>query len=221
MTGDGPTLDAGVGFALKVPPAWFEIDLRPGSRVDWARDRAAQLTREIRELRPYRAELARLLCGQAETAWGSGAVYCAAMAEPVVDGVLPAAVTVSFLPGPLGLRGDESDRVSALLPMLQEKRPRHAGDTWTRVDVLDLPDIGPAVRTRGVVDVEPEPGRRLRVADHQTFVPVPGVNRVVVVSFSSPAVAVAEGLHQLFDVIAGTLRLFPAGDVETVDAPRA
>ncbi len=128
-----------------------------------------------------------------------------------MDGVLPASITVFLLPGPLNARSDEPDRIAALLPLLQPKDAVDADDTWTRVTNLELEGCGPAVRTYGVEDLEPEPGKKVRVVQMQTFVPIPRVNRVVLVSCSSPAVAVAEGLFDLFDALTGTLRLQESG----------
>jgi hypothetical protein len=196
-----------VGFTLRVPPNWFELDVHPATRDESARKLARERTSEVPELREHRAEITKLLREQAASAWDAGAVYCAGMVEPVADGVLPATVTVFMLPGPLGASSDEPDRLTALLPALTPKEATGEDDPWTRVQTLTLEGCGPAARSYGVEDVEPEPGRKLRVAQMQTFIPIPNVNRVLLVSCSSPAYAVAEGLFDLFDALTGTLRL--------------
>lgn len=203
----GPALDASLGFSLRVPPNWFELDVHPATRNESARELVRARVADVPELRGRRGEITRVLQEHAAAAWDAGAVYCAAMAEAVLDGVLPASVTVFMLPGPLDARSDEPDRISALLPMLQPKDPKDDEDSWTRLQNLELAGCGPAVRTYGIEDVEPEPGKKVRVVQMQTFIPVPDVNRVVLVSCSSPAVAVAEGLFELFDALTGTLRL--------------
>lgn len=187
--------------------------MHPGTRDASIRELVRTRIAEVPELQARRSEITRLLREQAGAAWDAGAVYCAAMAEAVVDGVLPASVTVFLLPGPLGARSDEPDRISALLPLLQPKEAADGDDTWTRVENLELEGCGAAVRTFGVEELEPEPGKKVRVAQMQTFIPVPRVNRVVLVSCSSPAVAVAEGLFELFDALTGTLRLIDTGEV--------
>ncbi|MBS2535788.1 hypothetical protein KGQ20_23785 [Catenulispora sp. NF23] len=159
------------------------------------------------ELQTRRSEITKLLRDQAAAAWDAGAVYCAGMIEPVLDGVLPATVTVFLLPGPLGANSDEPDRIEALLPALTPKEARDENDTWTRVQALTIEGCGQAARSYGVEDVEPEPGKPIRVAQMQTFIPIPRVNRVLLVSCSSPAIALAEGLFDLFDALTGTLRL--------------
>lgn len=206
MTG-GPALGAGVGFSLRVPPNWFELDVHPASRDASARELVRERVAQVPELESRRGEITKVLRDQAASAWDAGAVYCAGMVEPVADGVLPASVTVFLLPGPLGASSDEPDRLTALLPALTSKDAKDENDTWTRVQTLTLEGCGPAARTYGIEDVEPEPGKPLRVAQMQTFIPIPNVNRVLLVSCSSPAVAVAEGLFDLFDALTGTVRL--------------
>jgi hypothetical protein len=206
MTGS-PALAAGVGFSLRVPPNWFELDVHPATREASIRELVRRRLAQVPELQERRREITKLLRDQAAAAWDAGAVYCAGMAEAVEDGVLPASMTVFMLPGPLGASSDEPDRTAALLPMLTPKDAKDENDTWTRVKVFELEGCGRAVRTYGIEDLEPEPGKSIRTASMRTFVPIPDVNRVLLVSCSSPAFAVAEGLFDLFDALTGTLRL--------------
>jgi hypothetical protein len=203
----GPALDANVHFSLRVPPNWFELDVHPATREASIRGLVRERIAQVPELQERRGEITKLLRDQATAAWEAGAVYCAGMAEPVLDGVLPATVTVFLLPGPLGANSDEPDRTEALLPMLTPKDAKDDNDTWTRVQAYELEGCGRAARSYGIEDLEPEPGKSIRVAQMQTFVPIPDVNRVLLVSCSSPATAVAEGLFDLFDALTGTLRL--------------
>lgn len=202
----GPALTAGVGFSLRVPPNWFELDVHPATRDASARALVRERTAKVPELQPHRVEITRLLREQAASAWDAGAVYCAGMAEPVSDGVLPASVTVFLLPGPLGADSDEPDRITPLLPALTPKDAADDNDTWTRVQTLTIEGCGEAARSYGVEDLEPEPGQAIRVVQMQTFIPIPRVNRVLLVSCSSPAIALAEGLFDLFDAVTGTVR---------------
>jgi hypothetical protein len=203
----GPALDANVGFTLRVPPNWFELDVHPATRDASARELVRDRIAQVPELQARRTEITKLLREQAAAAWDAGAVYCAGMVEPVMDGVLPATVTVFLLPGPLGANSDEPDRITALLPALNPKEAKDENDTWTRVQMLELEGCGQAARSYGIEDIEPEPGKPIRVAQMLTFIPIPRVNRVLLVSCSSPAVAVAEGLFDLFDALTGTVRL--------------
>jgi hypothetical protein len=217
--GSGPRLDSGFGYALSVPGSWFEVDVRPATRAASAADLVHRRLTDLPELRERRADIVRLLRNQAAAAWDAGAVYCAVMAEPVADGLLPACVTVSFLPGPADANSDAEDRLPSLMSTFRQKTARHDGDPWTNVTTVDLPRAGTAARTYGVEDVEdPDSGsgghggpvRSVRVVTMQTYVPVPDVNRVAVVTCSSPAVEVAPALLDVFDAITGTFRMFPA-----------
>lgn len=224
--GDGPRLDSGYGYAIRVPGSWFEVDVRPATRAASAADLVGRRITDLPELRERRADIVRLVRKQAAAAWDAGAVYCAVMAEPVADGLLPACVTVSFLPGPADASSDAPDRLSPLMSTLSAKAARREGDPWTKVTTVDLPEAGAAARSFGVEDVEdPDsgagrgPARSVRVVTMQTYVPIPDVNRVAVVTCSSPAVEVAPALLDVFDAITGTLRLLRGADL--VAAPGA
>jgi hypothetical protein len=214
--GQGPRLDVGVGYTIRVPGSWFEVDVRPATRAASAADLVNARITQLPELRERRADIVRLIRRQAADAWDSGAVYCAVMAEPVADGLLPASITVSFVAGPADARSDAEDRLGPLLAPLTPRPPKGEDDPWTEVATLELPEAGPAARSYGVEDVEDGQGRAVRVVTMQTFVPLRDVNRVAIVSCSSPAVEVAPALLDVFDAISSTFRLFRAADlVET------
>lgn len=208
--GTGPILDSGLGFSLRVPDSWSEIDLHPASR-DAAN---AALVRErvagVPELADHRGTVIRLFRQFAREAWQSGAVYCAAMAEPAEGGIVSAVVTMSFLRGPPDADSDDPRQIGRLLEPFETKPPSSPDDTWTEVITTELANGSRAGRVCAVEDVEIEPPHVARVVSMQTFVPVPHVNRVVLVSCASPAWGLAVALLDLFDAITGTLRLFPA-----------
>lgn len=217
-TGGGPRLDTGAGYSLRVPGSWFEVDVRPASRAASAAELVNRRITDLPELRERRADIVRLVRKQAAAAWDAGAVYCAVMAEPVADGLLPACVTVSFLPGPVDASSEAEDRLSPLMSTLKTRVATREGDSWTEVTTVELPEAGTAARSFGVEDVEdPEGGpglvRSVRVVTMQTYVPLPDVNRVAVVTCSSPAVEVAPALLDVFDAITGTFRLLRAADL--------
>jgi len=85
-------------------------------------------------------------------------------------------------------------------------------DVFTSVTTVEIPEVGACARSYGVEDVQVDSGF-IRTAFMQTFVPVPGVNKVFIVSASSPVVALAAELHDLFDAVTGTFRLV---DLEAV-----
>jgi hypothetical protein len=202
-------MDAGLGFSLRAPESWFEIDLHPASRESFIAALVRERVEGVPELAGHRGTITRLFRQFARSAWDSGAAYCAAMAEPAEDGIVPATVTVSILRGPLDADSDDPDRIGPLLEPFAPKQPSSPGDTWTEILTTELADGSRAGRVCAVEDVEIEPPHLIRVVSMQTFVPVPHVNRVVLVSCASPAWGLAVALLDLFDAITGTLRLFP------------
>jgi hypothetical protein len=211
----GPKFDSGAAFSIRVPETWFEVDVRPATRDGAASELVRERITDLPELRERRADVVRLIRRQAARAWDAGAVYCAVMAEPVADGLLPGCVTVSFTAGPPDAAGDAADRTSPLLAPLAVKKARDEHDTWTEVTTVDLPHAGTAARSFGVEDVADEgaAGRPVRVVTMQTFVPLRGVNRVAIVSCGSPAVEVAPALLDVFDAVTSTFALHRTADL--------
>jgi hypothetical protein len=216
----GSALDQGGGFALAVPRDWYELELRPDVREGAIRALVDEQTRAVPDLREHRSAISGFLLKQAAQAWNAGAVYSASMMEPTEDGPVTANITVSFVPGPLTLDSDEPDRAAALLDMLEEKQARSEDDTWTRLTVVDLPGAGSVARTYGVEDVElPEQAGWLRVVSMLTMVPVPGANRIAMVTCTSPVLGLAEPLLDLFDAITGTFELLADEPVDDEGHP--
>jgi hypothetical protein len=202
----GPPRDP-LGFSIAVPDSWFELDLHVATREASIAALVDDRVSPVPELREHRGTITRMLRRQARTAADGGAVYCACMVEPTEDGPLPASLTVTFVPGPLAV-GDDADRFASLVDSLRTKNPKDGDDTWSRVTTVDLPELGPCARQYGVEDVDlPDGAGWLRVVMMQTFVVLPGRNRVVVVSASSPVLPLADAWFDVFDAITGTLRL--------------
>lgn len=209
---------AGVGFALTVPASWYEIELRPGLREPAIRSLVDARVRDVPQLRDHRSAIAKLLRAVAGQAWDSGARYAAGLVEPTADGPLTASVTVTTLPAPPhgpGHHPDDGDSLTVLLDRLTV-RPLPPGSdpttrAWTEVGTVDLGETGQAARVHGVEDVDAPGGAGpVRVALMQTFVPVLGRNAVLLISCSSPVVALAETWFDLFDAITGTFRVVEA-----------
>jgi len=207
----GPALrdDAPVGFALTVPQSWFELDLRPATRDASIRTLVEERVRDQPELVQHRSTIVSLLRRQARQAWDAGALYCACLVEPTDEGPITGAVTVSVVDGPP--QGANSERLTPLLERLTPKQPSGPDDTWTRVEVVSVEGAGDAARTAGVEDVDlPEGTGWIRTVLMQTFVPVPGERRVVLLTCSSPVLPLADVLLDLFDAVSSSLRLLAA-----------
>lgn len=192
---------APTGFALSVPPSWYEVDLHPqtrnGSITSLVRDRVT----EVPALEPHRLALTHALRAAARTAHSHGAVYCGVLAEGFDAALLTATMTVSVVAAP--------GEVAAVGKHLRAIPERGADKPWRVVEDVELPHIGRVTRTRGVEDVPmPDGAGWVRTALLQTFVPFPGAGqaRVALVTGSSPALPLAAEMHDLFDAVTTTFR---------------
>jgi hypothetical protein len=211
-----PALDGG-GFAITVPPSWFELDLAPATRDSAIGALVDERVRDSPELREHRSEISRILRQQAREAWDAGARFCACMVEPTDEGPITASVTVSVVPGPLGVAPGGQEHLDALLAPLQPKAAKDEDDTWREVRVIEVPGTPGAARAWGVEDVDlPEDAGWVRVVQLLQLVPVPGSDRVVLLACSSPVLVLADVLIDLFHAVADTLsvvRAVPAQEV--------
>jgi hypothetical protein len=200
-----------MGFALRVPSSWFELDLVPSTRNASINSLVEERLKGVPEMLPHRATIVRLLRGAARDAWASGARYCACLVDPTDEGPVSASVTVSVVTGPLGVRPGDPAYAEALRAPLHPKLATSAEDTWRDVAAVDVPGATRGVRAWGVVDVEiPEDAGWVRVVQMLQFAPVPDANRVVLVTCTSPVLSLTEALLDVFDAICGTLRLVRA-----------
>ena len=196
-------LDGRLGFTLTVPESWFEIDVEPATRDESIRRLVEDRVRGNETMWAVRHEITGLLRQQARQAWEAGATYAASMAVPTDDGPITASVVVSLVRGPVGGRADD---VAALVAERLAVVPRTDDGRFTSVSTVDLPTVGVCARSFGVEDVPLDRGF-VRTVFMQTFAPVPHLNKLFLVSASSPVVALAEDLLDLFDAVTGTFRL--------------
>ena len=200
--------DAGTGFSVSVPPTWFELELAPATRDSALARLVAERVRDSPELREHRSTITRLLRQQAREAWEAGARFCACLVEPTEDGPVTASATVSVVAGPLGLPPGEQSYLDALMAPLATKQAVGEDDTWRSVTSVVLPGGLTGARTWGVEDVDlPQDAGWVRVVQLLQLVPVPGVNRVVLLTCSSPVLPLAEPLLDLVAAVADTLRV--------------
>jgi hypothetical protein len=200
----GPQLPDGVGFALAVPPSWWELDVDPATRESGLQRLLEEQVRDVPELREHRTALARLLCEQADAAWSAGASYCASMVEPTEDGPITASVAVLVVPAPTSALGGS---VEALLAPLTPIPATGPDDPWRTVEIVEVPGAGRAGRSFGVHDVDlPDAAGQVRMVSLQTLVPLPGA-RVLLLICSSPVLPLAEELLELFEAISSTLEV--------------
>jgi hypothetical protein len=202
MTASGA---APIGFTLRVPPRWYEFDVWRATR---SRELARLVDARIAEqpaLAARRAGVLRFLRDVAGDAERHGAVYCAAMAEPVQGGGhLLASCTVLQTPGP----ADRAERtVESIAAGITAVAGSPESSAWRGVQLLSLA-AGPAVRVREVATVDTGGAVPQCVAMH-TLLPHPDGGGVVDVVLASPQVHLAEAMLDVFDAISGTFAWLP------------
>ena len=205
MTGPAVAgLEGRLGFTITVPDTWFELDVAPATRDESIRRLVEERVRGHHEMWQARHGITKILREEARKAYDAGATYAACMAMPAEEGAVTASVVVSLVRGPVGATSD-GDPVGSLVDRLVPVPPTDDG-RFTSVTTVELDDAGTAARSYGVEDVPVDSGY-VRTVFMQTMVPVPRMNKVFLVSASSPVVPLAAELHDLFDAVTGTFRL--------------
>ncbi len=194
------------GFTLRVPPSWFEIDVWRATRTGDVRRLVDARVAADPGLAGHRGVLIRLLREVAERAERQGAVFCAAMADPVAGGTLAATLLVFHSEGS---PDPAANTVEAIAGQIYARAP-HAGSA-RHVELVELA-AGRAVRVHGVEDADLGDGARLPCVVGQTLLPVPGGAGVVSVVLSSPQVELAEPMLELFTAITSTFAWSPVAD---------
>lgn len=197
--------EASLGLRLKTPGPWMDLDLRPGS-VGAAIQQV--IAKREREKAP---ELTALLETAAQDATLRGGLFASLFSEALAGQAVSASLIVSVVDADSEIESalDSADEGALRLALVQGLTAELSGDGIdTQVRVLEA---GPAarVRTRLPVDGSPRaPGtaHATEVDSLQYFVPFPDGNRLAVLSFSTPNVALADAFAEVFDAIAGTLR---------------
>lgn len=213
MTGPAVAgLEGRWGFAVTVPDSWYEIDLEPATRDESIRRMVEERARGNDTMWQARHGTTRVLQQQARAAWEAGAAYAAGFAMPTDDGPITGAVTVSLVRGPVGAR-EEADPVAQLLERLEPVAPTDDG-RFTRVTAVRLDGAGECARSYGIEDTAIDEGY-VRTVFMQTMVPMPTMNKVFLVSCSSPVVPLAAELHDLFDAVTGSFRLVSLTEGDT------
>jgi len=198
------------GFRLRLPEHWFDVSIADeasenavAARV-WRRCGAAGLDDR------RSGELTESVRRSVRHARRSGALQAGGTFELYEDGPLIATVVVSALRPPA-----TGDVFSALLSIPESAV---ASGTWHRVSTVRLPEVGTAGRVHGVQDVTLD-GHTMRCVFAHTVVRIPGSADVLVVTGSSPNLAEADELFELFATITATLRFTTgAGDAGAGDA---
>ena len=190
-----------VGFTLRLPESWLEFDIWRATRTkDLPRLLDARIEQDP-ELTRHRGVLLKALRQAATDAERQGAVFCAAMLDPVEDaGMLVATVMVFHTDGAADPANNAPEVIASQVSAVSQA---DGAPQWRRVAMVEIP-AGRAVRVQGVETVALG-ARALDCVVMQTLVPVPEGRGVLNVVLTSPQVELTESLLDLFDAISSTL----------------
>jgi hypothetical protein len=190
-----------LGYTITVPGSWFELDVEPATRDEAIRRLVEERVRGNDAMWAQRHAIQKLLGEQARAAYESGATYCASFSIPTDEGPITGTVMVSLVMDPA------YDETSVLDDVLRSV-PRVGGDLdpWTEVGVVNVDGVE-CMRSRGIEDAPVGDGHFVRNVSMLTVVPVPDHRRMFLVACSSPVVAMAEELLDLFDAVTDTFRV--------------
>ncbi|MFI0905589.1 hypothetical protein ACH4TE_18905 [Streptomyces sioyaensis] len=199
-----------IGVHLLVPKAWQEFDTHSDTADQSIREIVAERIKERPDLAEHKGTLRKLLKNSAGLARENNVVYSGAMMEVIDGDTMTASLTVSVSQaeneqtGEVAQTGLETLH-SAMNPIAPGSRPT---DPWRKVSLVELDDGVRAVRSEGIEDVElPDDRGSYRAVTMQTFVPYPGNDpKVAVITASTPQLALAEPMLQLFEAITATFR---------------
>ena len=185
--------------SIVTPGDWTELDLDPSTRHTSIRRAVRRAVARSRSLAPDAVPLIALLDRMTSRADDAGAFYCASrVIEDTPDGVLVATVVMQIcqsgglpLASTLGLSAAE--RCAAFAAVIE------SDPEWVGVDVgvVTLPLIGLALRLRmedGAIFV-------------QYIVPLVGLHRYLLATFTCSCPPYAEVMTELFDTMAQSLAL--------------
>ncbi len=197
-------------FTLTLPANWCQLDLDPRTRTETI----ARLVEERigtapdQAMRDARRELTALLRRYARQAASHGAIYAALMDQEVGGRSLSASLLVAVGEAPRDAAGApvldpvELGRIMSGLagagdPAAADRPPADLVETRA----------GTAARLRRTTDsgVAGTDGSTVVTAETQYFVPVPGTDKVLALTFSTPNLPARQALEELFDAITGTL----------------
>lgn len=185
-------------FGIGIPENWTEYDLHG----DTLAERRAEMLRhapqkETRDAINAAFRSARRIMDGARR---RGAVYAAGTTTMYEDGLLMAGLMVFSLTPPAG--ADFSAK--GLAREFSAVGGSRGEGTSRTLTTHALPRVGPVGRMSGIEETEIAEGVSSQLVVTHTFVPVPGGERVLVITCFSPNIPLAEPLYDLFDAITST-----------------
>ncbi|MEU8256628.1 hypothetical protein AB0C06_20465 [Micromonospora inaquosa] len=192
-----------IGFELRTPQDWVDFSVADDASENRVADEVWTRARESGFTEEQAGQYAEQLRRSVRQARNVGAVHATGTFQVYEDGALIATMLLSVVTPPA-----TGDIIGALTAVAQ---PAHADGTWRRVSTAQIPAIGTVGRVHGIQNVTQE-GASMRCAVMHTVVPLPGTANVLVVTGSSPNLAEAEEIFELFATITATLTFSDEGE---------
>lgn len=185
-------------FRIATPADWFDLDLDsddPDDLVELVAARSALTREQAAEA----GELLEVLAAARAQAVSHGAVFASMLSREVEGEPVSATLLVALRREPGYAAAAGADALARRLRRTPSSGPR-------AVDVVELA-AGPSVRTRGRTPARPAgpSGPTIEVDTVQWFVPVPEGDALLVLTFSTPNLALADVFAELFDAMAATV----------------
>jgi hypothetical protein len=227
--------EAAARFRVLLPATWMILPLAPEGRHQKIRRLVRRRVGTSDELAGARYQAALELERAAEAAVDAGVFFAATYDELFEDVPVSASLTVSVTPtglstgspdrsnlppgdvsgdAPRGQEGQEGqdqpegERDRSQLAQLMVERLEKDRTDHHELSVREIP-LGPAVRCRSHARAElyGSDGRELRPATLQYLVPLASSDHMLVMSFSTPILPLADRFAELFDAMARTARI--------------
>ena len=197
------------GFAMVLPTNWELLDLDPRTRdrsVQRMVRRALGTADHLARLRHEAVVAYRRMLADAED---HGAFLAASVSEHVEGAVLAASVLAFLVPLP---RDDDGTPMASVEEMAATLSQPAEDERGLEVSIVELA-VGPAVRVRALVrsDLTGSDGRHPEVQMVRFFVPVPELEGMLVMAFSTPSLFAADAFAELFDALARSASWRSAG----------
>ncbi|WP_306368047.1 hypothetical protein [Nocardiopsis sp. CC223A] len=194
-----------LGFDIAVPEGWTEYDLS-GDSVARMREQAvktyANRPEELNALSDLLADIGRAT----RDATAGGLMAAAGAFEEYDDGFFMANVCVFSFPAG---RGEYTlDPIKMIEHVYPDTATAREG-TWLKKTTVEIPGCGSQVcgRIYGVTDYEMDDALVRSLVMHTSYT-LPGLDKRIMVSCSSPNLLQLEEVMDLFDAISGTARFW-------------
>ncbi|MEV7524606.1 hypothetical protein [Streptomyces sp. NPDC091371] len=194
-------------FSLEFPQSWWHLDLDPRTRDNAIRRRIEEQTQGQDYVSADDVDaMVRTTRSVAREAYGQGALRAAGMFRFLDDGSTLMAATVV-----LRVRAPEdgsADMAELLMPVALKnaRNPLGRGTPANSVEMIELPEAGPAGRVTAIEDVDYFGRGHVRTALMHTIAAVPNSRDFLVISSTTPNLSLVTEFFEVFDAISSTLR---------------